>query len=334
MKNQHIKDERKQNMQQTSVTGMPLPHEDEEGTPIPVTIPVALGARTHAVFTTRLGGISEDAFASLNLGGRAGDSVEAVASNRAALQRALQADLSLVKQVHGSEVFDADSIVDSWNTPYGFDATGFADSNVCIEADAQVATACSLALGMFAADCLPVLLADDEAGIIAAAHCGRKGLMAGVLDSTVEAMCKKGAECSRITAVLGPCICGNCYEVGESIARDFEKRYPQTVTKTRFGGLGIDIAEAARIDLALAGVANIVDALPRATAATQYLAEDEELSTICQVDGEGASLPERLQNLQNPMCTLENPLWYSHRRSQLAGKSHEGRLLALVIRDK
>ncbi|MFU0663747.1 polyphenol oxidase family protein [Gardnerella vaginalis] len=321
-------------MQQTSVTGMPLPHEDEEGTPIPVTIPVALGARTHAVFTTRLGGISEGAFASLNLGGRAGDSVEAVASNRAALQRALQADLSLVKQVHGSEVFDADSIVDSWNTPYGFDATGFADSNVCIEADAQVATACSLALGMFAADCLPVLLADDEAGIVAAAHCGRKGLMAGVLDSTVEAMCKKGAECSRITAVLGPCICGNCYEVGESIARDFEKRYPQTVTKTRFGGLGIDIAEAARIDLALAGVANIVDALPRATAATQYLAEDEELSTICQVDGEGASLPERLQNLQNPMCTLENPLWYSHRRSQLAGKSYEGRLLALVIRDK
>lgn len=321
-------------MQQTSVTGMPLPHEDEEGTPIPVTIPVALGARTHAVFTTRLGGISEGAFASLNLGGRAGDSVEAVASNRAALQRALQADLSLVKQVHGSEVFDADSIVDSWNTPYGFDATGFADSNVCIEADAQVATACSLALGMFAADCLPVLLADDEAGIVAAAHCGRKGLMAGVLDSTVEAMCKKGAECSRITAVLGPCICGNCYEVGESIARDFEKRYPQTVTKTRFGGLGIDIAEAARIDLALAGVANIVDALPRATAATQYLAEDEELSTICQVDGEGASLPERLQNLQNPMCTLENPLWYSHRRSQLAGKSHEGRLIALVIRDK
>lgn len=321
-------------MQQTSVTGMPLPHEDEEGTPIPVTIPVALGARTHAVFTTRLGGISEGAFASLNLGGRAGDSVEAVASNRAALQRALQADLSLVKQVHGSEVFDADSIVDSWNTPYGFDATGFADSNVCIEADAQVATACSLALGMFAADCLPVLLADDEAGIVAAAHCGRKGLMAGVLDSTVEAMCKKGAECSRITAVLGPCICGNCYEVGESIARDFEKRYPQTVTKTRFCGLGIDIAEAARIDLALAGVANIVDALPRATAATQYLAEDEELSTICQVDGEGASLPERLQNLQNPMCTLEDPLWYSHRRSQLAGKSHEGRLLALVIRDK
>ncbi len=321
-------------MQQTSVTGMPLPHEDEKGTPIPVTIPVALGVRTHVVFTTRLGGISEGEFASLNLGGRAEDSAESVASNRAALQRALQADLSLVGQVHGKEVFDADGVVDSWNTPYGFDATGFADSQFRIEADAQVSTACSLALGMFAADCLPVLLADDEAGVIAAAHCGRKGLMAGVLDAAIEAMCEKGAERSRITAVLGPCICGNCYEVGESIARDFEKRYPQTVTKTRFGGLGIDISEAAQIDLALAGVGRVVDASARVTAATQYLSEDEELRTICEVDSEGASLPERLQNLQNPMCTLENPLWYSHRRAQLAGKSHEGRLLALVIRDK
>ena len=76
-------------MQETSVTGMPLPHEDEDGTPIPVTIPVPLGSRTHAVFTTRLGGISEGLFASLNLGGRAGDSEEAVASNRAALQLSL-----------------------------------------------------------------------------------------------------------------------------------------------------------------------------------------------------------------------------------------------------
>lgn len=319
-------------MQETSVTGMPLPHEDDKGLPIPVTIPVALGSRTQAVFTTRLGGISEGSFASLNLGGRAGDSVEAVASNRAALQRAIKADLCLVSQVHGRNVFDADTIVDSLNTGYGFDATGFADSTLRIDADAQVSTACSLALGMFAADCLPVLLADDEAGIIAAAHCGRKGLMAGVLDSAVDAMCEKGAERSRITAVLGPCICGNCYEVGDEIARDFEKRYPQTVTQTRFGGIGIDIAEAARIDLALAGVANIVDALPRVTAATQYLSEDEELRTICEVDGEGQSLSNRMRELQNAMCTLENPLWYSHRRASLAGKSHEGRLLALVYK--
>lgn len=321
-------------MQETSVAGMPLAHEDEHGLPIPVTIPVPLGSRAHAVFTTRLGGISEGDFASLNLGGKAGDDAKAVFSNRCALQNTLKADLCLVSQVHGNSVFDADSIVDSWNTPYGFDATGFADSKVRIEADAQVSTACSLALGMFAADCLPVLFADSESGVIAAAHCGRKGLMAGVLDSTIEAMCEKGAERSSITAVLGPCICGDCYEVGEEIASDFERRYPQTATQTRFGGVGIDIAEAARIDLALAGVANVVDALPRVTAATQYLAEDEELSTVCDVDCEGGTLKSRLQALQNPMCTLENPLWYSHRRAGLAGKSHEGRLLALIVKDK
>lgn len=321
-------------MQETSVAGMPLAHEDEHGLPIPVTIPVPLGSHAHAVFTTRLGGISEGDFASLNLGGKAGDDAKAVFSNRCALQNTLKADLCLVSQVHGNSVFDADSIVDSWNTQYGFDATGFADSKVRIEADAQVSTACSLALGMFAADCLPVLLADSESGVIAAAHCGRKGLMAGVLDSTIEAMCEKGAERSNITAVLGPCIFGDCYEVGEEIASDFERRYPQTATQTRFGGVGIDIAEAARIDLALAGVANVVDALPRVTAATQYLAEDEELSTVCDVDCEGGTLKSRLQALQNPMCTLENPLWYSHRRAGLAGKSHEGRLLALIVKDK
>ncbi|MES5088427.1 polyphenol oxidase family protein [Gardnerella vaginalis] len=321
-------------MQETSVAGMPLAHEDEHGLPIPVTIPVPLGSRAHAVFTTRLGGISECDFASLNLGGKAGDDAKAVFSNRSALQNTLKADLCLVSQVHGRNVFDADTIIHSWNTPYGFDATGFADSKVRIEADAQVSTACSLALGMFAADCLPVLLADSESGVIAAAHCGRKGLMSGVLDSTIEAMCEKGAERSNITAVLGPCICGDCYEVGEEIASDFERRYPQTITQTRFGGVGIDIAEAARIDLALAGVANIVDALPRVTAATQYLAEDEELSTVCDVDREGGTLKSRLQALQNPMCTLENPLWYSHRRAGLAGKSHEGRLLALIVKDK
>lgn len=321
-------------MQETSVAGMPLAHEDAHGLPIPVTIPVPLGSHAHAVFTTRLGGISEGDFASLNLGGKAGDDAKAVFSNRCALQNTLKADLCLVSQVHGNNVFDADSIVDSWNTQYGFDATGFADSKVRIEADAQVSTTCSLALGMFAADCLPVLLADSESGVIAAAHCGRKGLMAGVLDSTIEAMCEKGAERSNIIAVLGPCICGDCYEVGEEIASDFERRYPQTATQTRFGGVGIDIAEAARIDLALAGVANVVDALPRVTAATQYLAEDEELSTVCDVDCEGGTLKSRLQALQNPMCTLENPLWYSHRRAGLAGKSHEGRLLALIVKDK
>ena len=105
-------------------------------------------------------------------------------------------------------------------------------------------------------------------------------------------------------------------------------------TKTRFGGAGIDIAEAAMIDLAFAGVHQVVDSMPRVHAATQYLEEDPELAELCRTDGEGpAELAERIDNISHSMCTLENPLWYSHRRAALANKTHEGRLLALIVRD-
>jgi len=135
-------------------------------------------------------------------------------------------------------------------------------------------------------------------------------------------------------ATLGPRICGDCYEVGDEIADQFIKRFPLTKTKTRFGGAGIDIAEAAMIDLAFAGVHQVVDSMPRVHAATQYLEEDPELAELCRTDGEGpAELAERIDNISHSMCTLENPLWYSHRRAALANKTHEGRLLALIVRD-
>ena len=123
-------------------------------------------------------------------------------------------------------------------------------------------------------------------------------------------------------------------EVGDEIADQFIKRFPLTKTKTRFGGAGIDIAEAAMIDLAFAGVHQVVDSMPRVHAATQYLEEDPELAELCRTDGEGpAELAERIDNISHSMCTLENPLWYSHRRAALANKTHEGRLLALIVRD-
>ena len=104
---------------------------------------------------------------------------------------------------------------------------------------------------------------------------------------------------------------------------------------TRFGGPGIDIAKAARMELAKAGVPvdSIVDSRPRVNAASQYLYEDEELASLCAADGEGEpALADRWSTVRHSMCTLENPLWYSHRRASLAGKAHEGRLLALIMR--
>ena len=183
---------------------------------------------------------------------------------------------------------------------------------------------------------LPVLLADAEAGVIGVAHCGRRGLQQGVIGETVRMMTGKGASVERMVATLGPCICGDCYEVGESIAAEFDARFPGTATTTRFGGPGIDIAAAALQELAAAGITDdrIVESRPRVAAATQYLSEDDELAALCRTDGEGEpELAARIDGVRHSLCTLENPLWYSHRRAALADKSGEGRMLALIVRE-
>ena len=79
---------------------------------------------------------------------------------------------------------------------------------------------------------------------------------------------------------------------------------------------------------------NVVSSRARVNAATQYLSEDEELAEICQSDGEGEpQLAERFKKIRRSLCTLENPLWFSHRRATIAGKAHEGRMLALIVRE-
>lgn len=314
---------------------------DTDGRPIPVTIPVMLAPGVTVVYTTRLGGVSVGESAGLNLGGKNGDNPDHVAANRVALADAIGARLSLISQIHFGTAVDMDDAF-AENREYGFDATGGAtasheqDTELVIEADAQVTTRRGIALGVFAADCLPVLFADSQAGVIGVAHCGRRGLQHGVIDETVRMMVGKGAAVERIKATLGPCICGDCYEVGEEIATAFDAQFPGTATVTRFGGPGIDIAAAAHQALAAAGISvdNVVTSRPRVAAATQYLSEDEELAGLCRDDGEGDSdLANRMNEVRHSLCTLENPLWYSHRRSSLANKTHEGRMLALIVRE-
>ena len=316
-----------------------LPGTDQ---PVPVTIPILLAPGVKVVYTTRLGGVSGGDYASLNLGGRGGDDPAAIEANRVALAREIGRPLSIVGQVHSARVFDADTLDDVMeaggpNAAFGYDQSGttLKDGGVAarLESDAQVTTREDLALGIFAADCLPVLLADAEAGVIAACHCGRRGLQHGVIGTTIDAMEAKGAMRGRIVATLGPCICGDCYEVGDRIADDFDTQFPGTWTLTRFGGPGIDIAAAAKAALAAAGVGadRLVASSGRVNAATQYLEADAELDALCAADGEGpATLAERIGALRRSMCTVENPLWYSHRRAFLAGKEREGRMLALV----
>ncbi|MFT8356915.1 MAG: polyphenol oxidase family protein [Bifidobacterium aquikefiri] len=204
-----------------------------------------------------------------------------------------------------------------------------------IDADGQISEQSDVALGMFAADCLPVLLADPNRHIIAAAHCGRKGLQRGIIAATVARMQEHGAQLDNIVATLGPCICGDCYEVGDEIAADFDVQFPGAATQTRFGGKGIDIAKAATMALHDAGVVRLISSIPRVNAATQYLEHDQELADLCSVDGEGpVSLAERIADIRHSLCTLENPLWFSHRRATLAHKSREGRMLALIAQHR
>ena len=303
--------------ERTLLDSSPLSSLDDQGRPIPVTIPIALAPGIKVVYTTRLGGVSSGDYAQLNLGGKGGDDPQAVAANRQALGRQLDRPIALVDQVHSARVWDADQ-----GLPQGR-----------CEADAQVTTRRDLALGIFAADCLPVLLADPQAGVMGAAHCGRRGLVAGVIPSIVQAMADKGADPSRIVATLGPRICADCYQVGSDLADDFEKRFPGASGPCRFGGIAIDIATAARMELKAAGVTNIVDSAPRVGAATSYLRQDPDLIGLCSQDSEGPSLSKRLEDLRRPLCTLENPLWYSHRRASLASKAGEGRMLALILAD-
>lgn len=317
---------------------------DDEGNPIPVTIPIVLAPNVLVVYTTRLGGVSADEWAHFNLGGKSGDDPAHVLKNREALANELHAKLSLINQVHSGTAVDVDDHYTE-NTSYGFDASGTKNriddvehvlgEVQVIDGDAQVSTKSGIALGMFAADCLPVLMADPVAGVIAAAHCGRKGLMEHVIGSTVDLMKEKGADPARIVATLGPAICGDCYEVGDELADEFDAQFPGTFTLTRFGGPGIDLNKAALMELEAAGIKadHIYSSQPRVNAATQYLAEDPELEQLCREDNEGdPQLDERIKHIRRSMCTLENPLWFSHRRAQLAHKEHEGRMLALIVR--
>lgn len=290
---------------------------------MPVTIPLVLAPGVEVRFTTRLGGASQGDWAFCNLGSKVGDDPAHVAANMEGLAHVMGAPLRLIHQVHSAIAVDADELADNAVDSYHVDA------------DAQVSARTGMPLGIFGADCLPVLYADPDSGVIAASHCGRRGLQRGVVHACVQKMIEKGADRTRISAMLGPCICGTCYEVGDEIAQEFNAQFPGTATVTRFGGAGIDIAAAARQALAAEGIEDerIVSAVPRVAAATSYLKDDAELQQLCMQDNEGdPALAERLGAMDRCLCTVENPLWYSHRRAFLSHKEHEGRFLAVIVR--
>ena len=141
---------------------------------------------------------------------------------------------------------------------HGHDVVVVADEPVeRARADALVTDRTGVVLAVRAADCVPVLLADPVAGVVGAAHCGRPGLAAGVLPRTVEAL--RGLGARRLTAWLGPHVCGACYEVPEELQAEVAAVVPAARATTSWGTPSLDLGAGARAQLEEAGVA-LVDA--------------------------------------------------------------------------
>ena len=193
---------------------------------------------TRAV-TDRWGGISTGAFAELNLGPHVGDAPAAVAENRSRLTAALALEpgrLVFMRQVHGTVVAEV---------------TGAAQGPEP-QADALVTRAPDLGLAVMVADCLPLLLTDEEGGVVAVAHVGRAGLKDGLIGETIAAMRDLGA--GAVQATLGPTICAACYEVPRAMQEEVTAVTPGAGAVSRAGTPALDIAAGAVAQLVGLGV--------------------------------------------------------------------------------
>lgn len=192
-----------------------------------------------AVQTTRIGGVSVEPYASLNLGDHVGDDPAAVAQNRALLRASLPAGPVWLKQVHGNIVADADR------------AGGVPD------ADASLARKPGTVCAVMTADCLPLLLCDEAGTVVAAAHAGWRGLAGGVVEAAVRTM---NVAPARLLAWLGPAIGPQAFEVGEDVRQAFLGHYAGAAQAFAPHGDGkwlADIYLLARQRLALLGVARV-----------------------------------------------------------------------------
>jgi YfiH family protein len=176
-------------------------------------------------FTDRHGGVSSGPWDSLNLGTSNGDDPAQVARNHDRVAAAFDAvSVARMSQVHGNAVVHVD-------------AAGGADIPV---ADALVTDRPGLALLVRAADCLPVVLADAQAGVAGVAHAGRVGVVRAVVPAAVAAMRERGA--TAITAWLGPRVCGACYEVPAAMREEVSAVVPATWSQTSWGTPALDVA--------------------------------------------------------------------------------------------
>jgi YfiH family protein len=214
--------------------------------PVEKLIARALDGVAHG-FLGRRGGVSGGVCAGLNVGLGSMDDRASILENRrrAVAAVAPRASLVTLHQVHSAEAVHV-------TAPNADDSRP--------RADAMVSDRPGLALGILTADCAPVLLADREAGVVAAAHAGWKGALGGVLEAAVAEMERLGAERGRIAAAVGPCIARRSYEVDEGFLRRFAESDPEHerfFTPGREGRHQFDLEGFVLSRLAAAGLARI-----------------------------------------------------------------------------
>jgi len=190
-----------------------------------------------ATFTDRSGGVSKGAFTSFNLGDHVSDDPADVQSNRAHLASKF-GPVQFMNQVHGSRIVIIESVTEEAPT-----------------ADALVTGIAGITLAVMVADCIPLLLTSAE--VVAAVHVGRRGLLNGVAVKTVELMREMGAR--KISAVLGPAICGRCYEVSQEVHDEVVALYPLASARTVTGTPALDLPKALKDSLAADGISDTSD---------------------------------------------------------------------------
>jgi YfiH family protein len=196
-------------------------------------------ANVHALQTLRGGGVSPAPWASWNLGDHVGDEPARVAANRAALRARLPAEPAWLQQVHGTLTVDA------------------AKTAKTAVADAAFSRQPGVVCVVMTADCLPVLFCDRAGSVVAAAHAGWRGLLAGVLENTLAAMRVAPGE---VIAWLGPAIGPAHFEVGDEVRAAFVGNAAGAASEFRAHTAGkwlCDLPGLARQRLRAAGVDSI-----------------------------------------------------------------------------
>lgn len=231
---------------------------------------VDLGPGVRACFT-RDGNLSRSV-------GEQGDVLE----RRRALAAWAGAPVAYAWQVHGRRVHVVAGPAD------------VPDDGPVAQADALVTAGGRVALAVLVADCVPVLLADGAAGVAGVVHAGRAGVVADVVGAAVAVMAAEGADPSRIRAVIGPAICGHCYEVPPALQDEVVAALPSVpavASTTSWGTAALDLPAAVAAQLGEAGV-----------------------TAVERVDA----------------CTLTDPQWFSHRGAGADPARASGRFAGVV----